>query len=110
MPASRMVFTSSRLRMPDSGHQQAICRHILLEGNRGLNIDLNVRRLRLLMPTSGVLSLRARCNSSPSCIFHQHIHVQAVRNLLHLRHLRIVQAGRRSRARNRRPSPRFVDR
>ena len=37
----------------------------------------NVRRLRLLMPTSGCLSLSARSSSAAIVHFYQHRHVQA---------------------------------
>ena len=67
-PAARMRCTSARREDAALGDQQPIGRHVAAAGRAWCRATTSkVRRLRLLMPTSGVFSRSARSSSAPSC-------------------------------------------
>ncbi|EWS64636.1 hypothetical protein Y695_02116 [Hydrogenophaga sp. T4] len=66
-PAARILVTSSRPRMPDSVTSRRSAGTSGSMSSVVCSVTSKVRRLRLLMPTSGVLSLSARCSSARSC-------------------------------------------
>ena len=66
--------------------------------------DSNVRRLRLLMPSSGVFRRSARSSSARVVHLDQHRHAELQRQRLQFAHLRIVETRRRSAGCSRRPA------
>ena len=86
MPA--LCMTTMRFPAPDRC-QQTRARVVSSDTSK-------VLKLRLLMPTSGVFSFKAR-PSRPVVHLYQHRHVQAAGNSLQARHLR--RPGRRQSAR-----------
>ena len=88
-----MRATSPRARMPLSVIEQPVGGHARQQVERGLERDSKVRRLRLLMPMSGVFERERALELGAVVHLDQHRHAERARRRLELAHLRVVEAG-----------------
>ena len=108
-PASRIFFTSSRARMPDSVTSSAVGRHVRQHAQRGLQRDLEGAQVAVVDAEQRRLELERALQLGRVVHLDQHGHVQAARDRLELGHLRVVQAGRDQQDAVGAHGPRLVD-